>query len=771
MNQEPIKNEIPPVQKKKMNGCLMASIIVVIVAILTVGGCFILGGAAIVGSAKKESEKLQSLKSSPPSDLQPTGELANIFNLMSDHTNLQRENKEKEIKGKIVDWTLSVYEVRKSGKNYRIQTKAGPNVGTFVTIIPSDQSEITFIEQLKTGDLVRFKGLIDGVSMRSLDIQPAILINANAPSSEDISKAGNSGNSSEPRPQPANVPQQNKTQTSNTAESTPTPQYTIIGKPSKCGFVEINVTTIDYSQTISGSLGNSNASDGATFVIVNWTYKNISSQPMNALNKPVMYLVSNENARFKIDMGASAAYASSLDNNEKILSDLNPGIKSSTSSVFEVAKELYDPFTWKILVEHQNSQTWFTIREKEKIPSSIEKLISIGQAADFEGISTKIDSVTTKNSYGNHQVGYAEAVEGSTFVEINWSIENHSDDPIASDKIEIFLVPEDGRKYVAHRLATVLSFIDDGGLYQNSKTIDPNIKLKRRDVFEVPKLKFKPSAWGLIVRRGDKDNWFSLIQNTPTQAHAEAANGKAKPQSSGESVDSVANKPIDDARAELELEKIKLERERIELEREKIRMQTQSNSGPKTDEPKIAAEQIPAPTTPKPADPATTASSATVPAMPGERYPETRLQILGSADLMDLNLNDLRYAINEMYARRGASFKQAEIAKNFKSKEWYKPRPGVSFEDLEKEFSTIEADNLRFLGKERDRKAASADLYELIDSESNLREGPGTDYPIVRKSRKGEIGEAHSNKKGWMKLQFSDGSMAWAHEQNIKAAK
>jgi hypothetical protein len=265
------------------------------------------------------------------------------------------------------------------------------------------------------------------------------------------------------------------------------------------------------------------------------------------------------------------------------------------------------------------------------------------------------------------------------------------------------------------------------------------------------------------LRRGDKDNWFSLIQNKPNQAQVEGTNGNAKPQSSGESVDSVANTPTDDARAELELEKIKLERERIELEREKLKMQNQSNSGPITNEPKIAADQIPAP--------ATSTGSATVPAMPGERYPETRLRLLGQADLIDLNLNDLRYAINEMYARRGVVFKNVEIAKSFTNKEWFKPRPGVSFEEIEKEFSAIEADNLKLLGKERERKAASADLYQLIDSESNLREGPGTNYPIVRKSRKGEVGEALSNKNGWMKLQFSDGSMAWAHEQNLKAAK
>jgi len=571
-----------------------------------------------------------------------------------------------------------------------------------------------------------------------------------------------SSGDSEPRPKTVNAPQQ-QTQSNNTEKSTPTPQSTIIGKPSKCGGVEVNVVTVDYSDSITGPLGNSNASDGATFVIVNWTYKNISSQPMNALNKPTMYLVSNENAKLKLDVGASATYATTLDNNEKILSDLNPGIKSDTSSVFEVAKELFDPFTWKITVEHQSSQSWFTIREKEKIPSSIANLISIGQSADFDGITTKIDSIQTKSNYGSLLIAHVQAIEGSIFVEINWSIENRSREIIDSKELEIFLVPEDGRKYVFHRPASAISFIDDGVLYQISQMIEPNTRLKRRDVFEVPKLKFKPSAWGLIVRRGDKDNWFSLIQNKPNQAQVEGTNGSAKPQSSGESVDSVVNAPTDDARAELELEKIKLERERIELEREKLKMQNQSNSGPSTNEPKIAADQIPAA--------ATSTGSVTVPAMPGERYPETRLQLLGPADLMDLNLNDLRYAINEMYARHGVLFKNVEIAKGFANKEWFKPRPGVSFEEIEKEFSAIEADNLKLLGKERERKAASADLYELIDSESNLREGPGTNYPIVRKSRKGEVGEALSNKNGWMKLQFSDGSVAWAHEQNIKAAK
>jgi hypothetical protein len=65
-------------------------------------------------------------------------------------------------------------------------------------------------------------------------------------------------------------------------------------------------------------------------------------------------------------------------------------------------------------------------------------------------------------------------------------------------------------------------------------------------------------------------------------------------------------------------------------------------------------------------------------------------------------------------------------------------------------------------------KSEPTDLYEIIDSESNLREGPGTNYRIIRKSIKGEVGENQLVKMGWIKLKFTDGSIGWVHEQNLK---
>jgi hypothetical protein len=95
---------------------------------------------------------------------------------MSDHTDIQRENKEKEITGTIVRWSLPIFDVTKSGKNYRIQTKSSSgSVGTFVTLTPRDDSERSHIEGLTEGDYVSFKGRITGTTMRNINVKPAVL--------------------------------------------------------------------------------------------------------------------------------------------------------------------------------------------------------------------------------------------------------------------------------------------------------------------------------------------------------------------------------------------------------------------------------------------------------------------------------------------------------------------------------------------------------------------------------------------------------------------
>ena len=69
---------------------------------------------------------LEQLAKAQPSALTPNGELAEIVKLGSDYADLRRQQKLKEIHGRIVEWRLPVYAVVQSGKEYIIQTSGRP---------------------------------------------------------------------------------------------------------------------------------------------------------------------------------------------------------------------------------------------------------------------------------------------------------------------------------------------------------------------------------------------------------------------------------------------------------------------------------------------------------------------------------------------------------------------------------------------------------------------------------------------------------------------
>ena len=104
-----------------------------------------------------------------------------MFNIGSNYTNIQRENAFKELKGKVVAWQLPVYEVSKQGEEYRVQTSAGRAVGTFIHIKARNDQEKVYIESIKTGNTISFKGIITDVDFtRHLIIKPAVLFGQDA---------------------------------------------------------------------------------------------------------------------------------------------------------------------------------------------------------------------------------------------------------------------------------------------------------------------------------------------------------------------------------------------------------------------------------------------------------------------------------------------------------------------------------------------------------------------------------------------------------------
>jgi hypothetical protein len=149
----------------------------IVLALIAFGVLVAIFGPSDEQKAQKLSATLDSIEKSEAANISPSGQISEIFSIGSENTDIQRENMEKEINGKIVQWTLPVYEVKKREENiYRITTSGTGYVGTFVTLHARNSQESSYIESLKTGSMFSFKGKIDGTTMRNIDIDPAVLV-------------------------------------------------------------------------------------------------------------------------------------------------------------------------------------------------------------------------------------------------------------------------------------------------------------------------------------------------------------------------------------------------------------------------------------------------------------------------------------------------------------------------------------------------------------------------------------------------------------------
>lgn len=143
------------------------------------------------------------------SDINPDV-LRDMFGFGSKYTNVQRENAQKEIIGKYVQWTLPIYEIRRRTKYYTVTTNSPPALLSEIQLYPRNQQEVQLIESLQTGNTITIRAKISGIgSMRSVDLDPAMLWNVeaaqkNGPQPPDPAYIVRSD--SEPTPPPAPEP-------------------------------------------------------------------------------------------------------------------------------------------------------------------------------------------------------------------------------------------------------------------------------------------------------------------------------------------------------------------------------------------------------------------------------------------------------------------------------------------------------------------------------------------------------------------------------------
>ncbi|MDO4960712.1 MAG: YARHG domain-containing protein [Eubacteriales bacterium] len=87
----------------------------------------------------------------------------------------------------------------------------------------------------------------------------------------------------------------------------------------------------------------------------------------------------------------------------------------------------------------------------------------------------------------------------------------------------------------------------------------------------------------------------------------------------------------------------------------------------------------------------------------GSIFPNSSNEIISESAIRALSDTDLRYAINEIFARHGYIFKDSGLQAHFSSFDWYKPTVNSdNFSDSV--FNSVEKQNVAAMQKERDRR-------------------------------------------------------------------
>lgn len=110
--------------------------------------------------------------------------------------------------------------------------------------------------------------------------------------------------------------------------------------------MEITVTSVAERSSVGGQYVRETVSEGGTLVVINWQYKNTSSEPIGTFSQPSLKLQDASGVEYSSDAGKSGSYATEIKLDRKILSDLNPGILVKDAGVFEVSKESYAQGGW-----------------------------------------------------------------------------------------------------------------------------------------------------------------------------------------------------------------------------------------------------------------------------------------------------------------------------------------------------------------------------------------------------------------------------------------
>lgn len=116
---------------------------------------------------------------------------------------------------------------------------------------------------------------------------------------------------------------------------------------------EITISSVNEAKKVGTTYLSSEPAEGGTYVCVDFSYKNISTEPMSSWDFPTIQLVDSNGTKYSADISATSYYATEKDPNRKVLSDLNPGITVKDNDVFEISINSYSQGEWFLLIDNK----------------------------------------------------------------------------------------------------------------------------------------------------------------------------------------------------------------------------------------------------------------------------------------------------------------------------------------------------------------------------------------------------------------------------------
>jgi hypothetical protein len=118
------------------------------------------------------------------------------------------------------------------------------------------------------------------------------------------------------------------------------------------GSIEVQIVDISIGTSFKDTTGilSAEAQPGATLIAVLSNFKNVGAKPFSSFSLPVLSLIDPNGTKLEADIGKSAAYAGIKEIDQKVLSDIAPGLRSQDASVFEVSSDAFEKKGWKLQI-------------------------------------------------------------------------------------------------------------------------------------------------------------------------------------------------------------------------------------------------------------------------------------------------------------------------------------------------------------------------------------------------------------------------------------